>query len=246
MTTIGTHAPLRELRDRDDQQHDQRRDRADRVDARRCAATPFCRSRRWWRTMPVLRQRERREHADRVERDQRVRDAAERARAGRRRRRRAAMMPFENTSRSPRFVELARQVAVLGDDRRQAREAVVRGVRREHEDRGGRELQEHEQRPVAEHLQAELRDHRALVARVRLEPVREHRDAEEQRAEQHAHPHERRRGVLRLRAPERGHAVRDRLDAGERDRARREALQQEEDRRACRRTRSTSPRACWS
>ena len=42
--------------------------------------------------------------------------------------------------------ELAREVAVLGDDRRQAREAVVRGVRREHEDRGGGELQDHEQR----------------------------------------------------------------------------------------------------
>ena len=36
-------------------------------------------------------------------------------------------------------------------------------------------------------------------------------------------------GVLRLRAAERGHAVGDGLDTGERDRARREALQQEEE-----------------
>ena len=35
--------------------------------------------------------------------------------------------------------------------------------------------------------------------------------------------------VLRLGPPERGHAVGDRLDAGERDRARREALEEEEE-----------------
>ena len=141
----------------------------------------------------------------------------------------STMMPFENTSRSPRCGELAGQVAVLGDDRRQAREAVVRGVRGEDEDRGGGELQEHERGPVAEHRQAELRDHRPVVARVRLEVVREERHAEEQRAEQHAHPHERGGRVLRLGTAERGHAVGDRLDPGERDRARREALEQQED-----------------
>ena len=127
--------------------------------------------------------------------------------------------------------ELARQVAVLGDDRRQAREPVVRGVRGEDEDRRGGELQEHEQRA---RCRTPAGPSCAITVRSWLgygcEPVREHRDAEEQRAEQHAHPHERGRGVLRLGPPERGHAVRDRLDAGERDRARREALQQQEER----------------
>ena len=56
--------------------------------------------------------------------------------------------------------ELARQVAVLGDDRRQAREPVVRGVGGERQDGGGRELEEHERGTVAEHGQAHLRHHR--------------------------------------------------------------------------------------
>ena len=68
-----------------------------------------------------------------------------------------------------------------------------------------------------------------LLARVRAEVVGEDLHAHEQRAEDDAHPHQRGGRVLRLRAAERGHAVRDRLDPGERDRARREALQQEED-----------------
>ena len=100
--------------------------------------------------MPALRQRERREHADRVERDQRVGDAAER---DEQRGRRAGQHDDAVREHEPVAAvrELARQVAVLGDDRREAREAVVRGVRGEHQDRRGRELQEHEERPVAEH-----------------------------------------------------------------------------------------------
>ena len=55
--------------------------------------------------------------------------------------------------------ELAGQVAVAGDDRRQPREVGVRGVRRERQDRRGRDLQDQVERPVAEHQQAHLREH---------------------------------------------------------------------------------------
>ena len=79
--------------------------------------------------------------------------------------------------------ELARQVAVAGDDRRQAREVGVRGVGGEREDRGRRELEEPEHEVVAEHLLAHLGEHRDLVARVRVQVVREDRHAEEQRPE---------------------------------------------------------------
>ena len=100
--------------------------------------------------------------------------------------------------------ELSRQVAVGGDDRRQPREVGVRGVRREREDRRGRELQHHVQHgAAAEHRGAELRHHRRVLARVRPEVVGQDLHAHEQRAEDDAHPHERGGGVLRLRAPER-------------------------------------------
>ena len=81
---------------------------------------------------------------------------------------------------------------------------------------------------VAEHRPAHLGEDRLVVARVRVEVVGQHRDAEEQRAEDDRHPRERGRRVLRLRPAERGHAVGDRLDAGERDGARREALEDQE------------------
>ena len=61
--------------------------------------------------------------------------------------------------------ELARQIAVAGDDRREAREVGVRGVGRQREDRRGRELQEPEDEVVAEHLLAHLGEHGDHVAR---------------------------------------------------------------------------------
>ena len=160
---------------------------------------------------PPLRQRERREHPHRVERDQRVGDAAERdqQRGGRGRQHDDAVGEHQPVAA---VRQLARQVAVLGDDRRQAREPVVRGVRGEHQDRGGGELEEHEQRRRCRTRPGPSAPSPSVVARVRLQVVRQDRDAEEQRAEEHAHPHERRRGVLRLGPPERGHAVGDRLD----------------------------------
>ena len=96
---------------------------------------------------------------------------------------------------------------------------------------GGRELQDHvEHGAVAEHLLAHLRRSPSTSslgygprwwARIDT-PMNSVPRID-------AHPDQRGRGVLRLRAPERGHAVRDRLDTGERDRARREALQQDEE-----------------
>ena len=90
-----------------------------------------------------LRQRERREHADRVQRDQRRSSCRRRptmstpASDARARARRC-----ENTSRSPRFASWRGQVAVAGDDRRQPREVGVRRVRGEGEDAGRRELED--------------------------------------------------------------------------------------------------------
>ena len=91
--------------------------------------------------------------------------------------------------------ELARQVAVAGDDRRQAREVGVGGVGGEDQDRRRwRTAGPRRRGAVAEHRAAHLR---RSPSRSSLgygcEVVREHRDAEEQRAEDHAHPHERRR-----------------------------------------------------
>ena len=176
----------RELRDRHDEQHDERRDRADAVD--HDVALPA----RLLLLLVVthharLRERERREHADGVERDQRVGDAAEGDDAAAP----AAPARNEDAVREHEPVaavgELAGQVAVAGDDRRQPREVGVGGVGGEGEDRRGRELQhEVDDGAVAEHRAAHLRDHRLLVARVRVEVVREHRHAEEQRAEDDA------------------------------------------------------------
>ena len=60
------------------------------------------------------------------------------------------------------------------------------------------------------------------------------RQAEEHDAEERAHHHEGRAGVLPLRRLEGGHAVRDGLDAGHGRAARGEGVEQEEQRRRCR------------
>ena len=83
--------------------------------------------------------------------------------------------------------ELAGQVAVAGDDRRQPREVGVRGVGGEHEDRRGRELQDPEDGAVAEHRAGpSARSPSASWLGYGCEVVGEHRDAEEQRAEDDA------------------------------------------------------------
>ena len=67
------------------------------------------------------------------------------------------------------------------------------------------------------------------MARVRVEAVGEHGHAEEQGAEDRAHPRHGRGRVLRLGRPEGGHPVGDGLDPGEGDRPRREPPQDQKD-----------------
>ena len=80
---------------------------------------------------------------------------------------------------------LPRQVAVAGDDRRQRREPGVRRVRGQHEDAERGELDHPEQHVLAaEHVLRHQRDAgRVVLAAVRLEMRRQHRDAEEPGAE---------------------------------------------------------------
>ena len=217
-----------ELRRCHDQQHDGRRDRADGVD-HDVALVPGLLFLLMVTHHSRLRQRERQEHAHGIQRDQGVGGTAERddERAGRGREHDHTVREHEAI---PTVRELARQIAVVGDDRRQPREVGVRGVGREGEDRGGRELQDHvERRAAAEHCRSQLRHHRRLLGRVRTEVVGQDLHAHEQCPEDDSHPDQGGRGVLRLRAAERGNPVGDRLHSGECDRARREALQQDED-----------------
>ena len=175
-----------------------------------------------------LRQGERDEHADHVERQQRLRVAAERDDEDRREDREHQDAVRE---REPVALvhELARQVAIARHDRRQPREVGVRGVRRQHEDqrRAGLEQVVEDVRP-AEDRPAELRDPRLGAVRHHLVGVRQHRDADEHPDRQRRHRDERRRRVLRLGRTERRHAVRHRLDAGHRRAAVRERRQQQE------------------
>ena len=67
------------------------------------------------------------------------------------------------------------------------------------------------------------------MAGVRVDAVRQHRHAEEQRAENGSHPEHGLRRVVGFGAAKGGHAVGYRLDTREGDRARREALEDEEE-----------------
>ena len=167
--------PARELGDGDDQEHDAGGDRADPVD-HDVALVPLLLLLLVMAHHAELRQRERGEHADGVERDQRVGEAAERDDQ-----QRGGAGEHEHAVREHQPVapvgQLAGQIAVAGDDRRQPREVGVGGVRREGQDRRGRELEDHVQGPVAEHEQAHLGEHRLLVARVRRGAVGEQRHA---------------------------------------------------------------------
>ena len=127
--------------------------------------------------------------------------------------------------------ELAGHEPVPREDRREPREVLVGGVRRQDQDRGREERQHVEAEPAAEHRVGDLRDHGALVAHRDVPDVgREARDPEEHRDRDHAHDRQGLGGVLGLRPPERRHPVRDRLDARERRRARRERMQDHEQR----------------
>ena len=183
------------------------------------------------RTMPGLRQRERREHADDVELDQPRELGVVHVdqQAGEARQDQHAVGEDEPV---PAVAELRGHEPVAREDRRQAREVLERRVGREHEDPCREDLQQDEHEPVAEHRLADLRQHRLLVQQIRrdahLEGVGEDRDAEEHRDGHRAHDGEGLRRVPRLGAAEGLDPVGDRLHAGERGGAGRERAQQQE------------------
>ena len=128
--------------------------------------------------------------------------------------------------------ELARQEPVPREQRREPREALVRGVGREHED-GQREcLDEVVDEPTPASRPGtsprDLREHGGRRARPGVHLHRQPRDAEEEQIAIAPYVAASRR-VLGLRTAEGGHAVRDRLHAGQRGRARGERLEQDEE-----------------
>ncbi len=130
----------------------------------------------------------------------------------------------------PAVHELPRHVAVARQDRRQPREVLVGRVRGQDQDRRREELHDVEADAAVVDRVRDLRGDRADVARDRPRDVhRQPRDPEEHRDRDDAHDRQRLGGVRRLRAPERRHAVRDRLDARERGRARGERLEHREE-----------------
>ena len=236
-TSTGTrittrYAPSRNFSDTTIARTTAVRTRAARVDGQPPAPARLRLTRRQCLTMPDLAEREAEEDADRVERDQRVRVAAERRQQHEGDRRQQDDPP---RVREPVAAEreLAGHVAVLGQDRGEAREGVEARVRGEEQDQRG--------------ARGERRDERRPARRTRLAPPaprptdrpprsgrrpycdREDREPDEQDPEQHRHRGHRVGGVLRLGWLERRDAVRDRLDAGQRDRPAGERLQQQED-----------------
>ena len=183
-----------------------------------------------------LAQRERDEHADDVELDQRGDLGPERDDE---RDRRQGQEQDAVGERQPvaAGVQLARQITVLGQDRAQHREAVERGVGGQHQDqRGDAGDQVQPDREVVEHRLGELGDQRLLVVvgrgadQLLVRPLGDlhagllgqHDDAHEQRHRDAAEQQQRRCGVARLRFLECGHPVADGLDTGQRRAARRE------------------------
>ena len=126
--------------------------------------------------------------------------------------------------------QLAWQVAVAGDDRRQAGEVGVGGVGGEDQDGERAELRHPEQDALAavDVLGHEGDPGRVVLAAVGLQVGGEDRHAEEAGAEDGAHDGDRRRRVAALGLAERRDAVGHRLDAGEGDGTRREGPQQEQ------------------
>ena len=132
---------------------------------------------------PGLRERERREHADHVEVDQRVDVRAKREHEARR-----GAGEHENPVRVGEPVaevdELPRQEAVARQQRGQPREALVRGVRGEHEDRERERLDEvvdgRAGRAGGEGRAGDLREDGCGPARARVHLHGEVRDAEEE------------------------------------------------------------------
>ena len=111
--------------------------------------------------------------------------------------------------------ELAWQEPVPGDDRCQSGEVGVGRVGGQDQDqeRADHHHPEHDALAAVEVFGHQPQPVAVVSASVRLEMRRQHRHAEEARAEDHAHPHQCLRCVLALRAPECRHAVRDGFDS---------------------------------
>ncbi len=180
-----------------------------------------------------LGERERREHPDRVERDQLGHVGLEQhdqdgGRDG------ESDDPVREDQAVPADRELSRHEVVRGVEVRQAGEVGERRVGREDQDQRGGGLEREEQpvaeRPLAEDRTADLRDDRLRLGRQHVQLHRDEREAQEHQAEQAAHPHERGPGVLPFDGLERRDAVRDGLDPGHGGTARRERFQDDEER----------------
>ena len=141
------------------------------------------------------------------------------------------MMPFENANRSPRWASWRGRKpsdAMSADRRGKSANAVF--ADRIRIDRG--EELEHvvEDVVLAEHRAPHGRQDRLVLAQRRPELQAQRGDTAEQRGQDAAGPREHGGGVLRLGRAERGHAVRDRFDARQGDRARRERAHEQEQR----------------
>ncbi len=183
-----------------------------------------------------LAERERHEHADDVELDERGDLGAERD-DERDRGERQEQDAVGERQPVAAGVQLPRQETVLGQNRSQHGKAVERGVGGEHQDqRGDPGDQVEPDREVVEHRIGELRDERLLVivgrgadelfvwplGDLHAGLLGQHDDAHEQRDRDPAEQRQRRCGVARLRFPERRHPVADGLDTGQRRTAGRE------------------------
>src|SRR5207249_4117113 len=127
--------------------------------------------------------------------------------------------------------ELSRHESVVGEHRRQSREAAEAGVRGEQQDDRRRYLHQ----VIEERAVAHERSREHAVDRFELELIgrdadtrREIREPKEKRGENSPHPDERDDGVARLWWLEVGNAVGDRLASGKTDGAGRERAQDEE------------------
>ena len=189
-----------------------------------------------------LTQRERDEHADDVQLDQRGHLRAE----GDDRQHgdpRQEQDPVGERQSVAAGVQLPRQVTVLRQHRAEHRESVERGVGGQDEDqRGHRRDQQEPDVEAAEDGLGQLGDQGFLVVvrrgagqlrrrvgdKLDPDPLRQHDDADQQGHRDPAQQQQSRRGVARLGFLERRHAVADRLDTGQRRAARRERPRHQE------------------
>ena len=174
-----------------------------------------------------LRERERQEHADRIQRDETRGDAAKGHEQYDRgdREQDDAVAEHEPVAAVP---ELVRQEVVIGHERGEAREISVGGVGGQHEDRCHARRYHVVQPPRTEHLPGKLADHGLGLRGLNAGERGEQHDAGEQEEQDARHPGQRDRGVLVLGLAERLHPVGDGLHAGHRGATRRERLEYEE------------------